>query len=321
MSPSLLLYAAIALLVTGLGLCAAAWRRRTRALAWTAAARAASRQSVVVKSQAVVRADEALRPGEPTTPPGETSGPVARIKVHAVGSSHQGMVRDHNEDAFSILEDAHLFVVADGMGRHAAGEVASKICVDTVREVFKSDEAVPPREPRLPWRAAKIRHAILKAHARVRQAAKENAAYRGMGTTVVSACFSPHAQRAFIAHVGDSRCYRLRGDEIFQITKDHTLGAAGFKGNQAVYLSRAVGVDDELEVEVDEEVPQPDDVYLLCSDGLTRMVDDEKILATVRNKRNDLVAAVAELITLANEQGGRDNITAILVRVEDAPLT
>jgi protein phosphatase len=141
-----------------------------------------------------------------------------------------------------------------------------------------------------------------------------------MGTTVVSAVFSPYSQRAFIAHVGDSRCYRLRGNEITQLTADHTLGAAGFKGKRAVLLSRAVGVEEHVDVDVGMESPQPDDVYLLCSDGLTRMVDDALILATVTENRHDLDAAVAKLIALANERGGRDNITAILVRVDDAPL-
>ena len=173
----------------------------------------------------------------------------------------------------------------------------------------------------MPWRAAKIRHAILKAHAKVRQAARENETYKGMGTTVVSACFSPHSQRAFIAHVGDSRCYRLRGDQIVQITKDHTLGAAGFKGNQAGYLSRAVGVEDELDVEVDVEIPEPDDVYLLSlgrpdQDGRRRRHPGDREEDGGRHRGGG-----ERGISLANENGGRDNITAILVRVDDAPLT
>jgi serine/threonine protein phosphatase PrpC len=252
--------------------------------------------------------------------PDDLSGPVKRILVHAVGSTDPGRHRDHNEDAYTILEDAHLFVVADGMGRHAAGEVASQICVDTVRESFRSNDIGPPMDPPLPKRGAQIRHAILEANTRILHAAQENDKYAGMGTTVVSAVFSPYSQRAFIAHVGDSRCYRLRGDEIKQLTADHTLGAAGFTGKRAVLLSRAVGVEEHVDVDVGVESPQPDDVYLLCSDGLTRMVDDALILSTVREHRNDLDMAVNQLIALANERGGRDNITAILVRVDDAPL-
>jgi protein phosphatase len=327
MSQTPLLYSSLALIVLGLCVCAFALKRRAAAVRWESLVGDAATKhpavSLSTRPEPVGSAPAAESPGDDTTrvPPGEMSGPVARIAVRAFGSTHVGMHRDHNEDAFTIVDDAHLFVVADGMGRHAAGEIASKICVDTLRDVFRGDEAVPPRDPPLPWRAAKIRHAILKAHSRVRQAARENESYKGMGTTVVSACFSPHSQRAFIAHVGDSRCYRLRGDQIVQITKDHTLGAAGFKGNQAVYLSRAVGVEDELEVEVDVEIPEPEDVYLLCSDGLTKMIDDDVILATVKKTGNDLTAGVNELISLANENGGRDNITAILVRVDDAPLT
>jgi serine/threonine protein phosphatase PrpC len=255
-----------------------------------------------------------------TVTPEDLSGPVKRILVHAVGSTDPGRHRDHNEDAYTILEDAHLFVVADGMGRHAAGEIASQICVDTVRESFRTNDVGPPMDPPLPKRGAQIRHAILEANTRILHASQENDKYAGMGTTVVSAVFSPYSQRAFIAHVGDSRCYRLRGNEITQLTADHTLGAAGFTGKRAVLLSRAVGVEEHVDVDVGMESPQPDDVYLLCSDGLTRMVDDAMILSTVREHRDDLDMAVNQLIALANERGGRDNITAILVRVDDAPL-
>jgi serine/threonine protein phosphatase PrpC len=317
-----LLLSSLALLVIGLcvGL-AVMWRRARRQVS------PASEPKPPVKAPAgpsrveARAAPAAAVVGAGHVPAGDQSGPVARFLVQAVGLTHPGKHRAHNEDAFDILDDAHVFVVADGMGRHAAGEVASRICVETVREVFRGNGAVPPSDPPLPWREARIRHAIVTANTRVREAAEANDAYRGMGTTVVSACFSPNSQRAFIAHVGDSRCYRLRGDEIVQLTADHTMGAAGFKGPNAGLLARAVGVEEEVDVDVDVQIPEPDDVYLLCSDGLTRMVPDDRILAAVKKGRNDLAAAVNELISLANEQGGRDNITAILVRVDEAPLT
>jgi protein phosphatase len=149
------------------------------------------------------------------------------------------------------------------------------------------------------------------------KASQENDAYAGMGTTVVGAYFSPNNQRVYIAHVGDSRCYRLRGGKLVQITTDHTLGAAGIVGKSAAVLSRAVGVEESVEVDVAMESPLPGDIYLLCSDGLSRMVKDEEILSTMTGEK-DLEAATKKLIDMANERGGRDNITTILVRVDDA---
>src|SRR3974390_2709071 len=138
-----------------------------------------------------------------------------------------------------------------------------------------------------------------------------------MGTTVVSAYFSPNNQRVYIAHVGDSRCYRLRGGTLSQLTTDHTLGAAGIQGKSAAVLSRAVGIEENVDVDVTMESPLPGDIYLLCSDGLSRMVSAEEIQGTLQSQ-TDLEEAIRVLIEKANQGGGRDNITAILVRVEDA---
>jgi protein phosphatase len=117
--------------------------------------------------------------------------------------------------------------------------------------------------------------------------------------------------------VGDSRCYRLRGDKLTQLTTDHTLGAAGIVGKSAAVLSRAVGIEENVEVDVTMESPLPGDIYLLCSDGLSRMVGDDEIKATLQREK-DLQVATKVLIEKANAQGGRDNITTILVRVDDA---
>jgi protein phosphatase len=250
----------------------------------------------------------------------EPTGPSALILVTAVGRTDPGLKRKNNEDAYAILEDHHLFVIADGMGRHAAGEVASQLCVDAISEAFRKDSFGPPREPQLPRRAARLRGSILLANERVLAAAKDNEAYHGMGTTVVCAYFSPNNQRVYIAHVGDSRCYRLRGGKLLQITTDHTLGSVGVKGASAAVLSRAVGVEESVEVDVTMESPLPGDVYLLCSDGLSRMVSNEEIRGTLESAK-DLEETTKGLIDKANQGGGRDNITTILVRVDDARLS
>jgi protein phosphatase len=172
----------------------------------------------------------------------------------------------------------------------------------------------------LPKRASRLRGSILVGNDRILAAARENDAYAGMGTTVVSAYFSPNNQRVYIAHVGDSRCYRLRSGKFTQLTTDHTLGAAGIQGKSAAVLSRAVGIEENVEVDVSMESPLPGDIYLLCSDGLSRMVKDEEMQVTLEAEK-DLEQANRVLIDKANQGGGRDNITAILVRVDDAKLS
>jgi len=249
----------------------------------------------------------------------EPTGPNALILVTAVGRTDPGLKRKHNEDAYAILEDHHLFVIADGMGRHAAGEVASQLCVDAIRESFHSEDFGPPRLPPLPKRASRLRGSILVGNDRILASARATPAYAGMGTTVVAAYFSPNNQRVYIAHVGDSRCYRLRGDKLTQLTTDHTLGAAGIRGKSAGVLSRALGVEENVEVDVTMESPLHGDIYLLCSDGLSRMVKDE-VIQSILEKVKDLDEVNRQLIETANQGGGRDNITAILVRVDDARL-
>ena len=250
----------------------------------------------------------------------EPTGPNALILVTAVGRTDPGLKRKHNEDAYTILENHHLFVIADGMGRHAAGEIASQLCVEAIAEIFNKGvfpEFPTPESASMPKRANRIRSAILTANERILKASQENDAYAGMGTTVVGCYFSPNNQRVYIAHVGDSRCYRVRGGKLLQLTVDHTLGAAGIVGKSAAVLSRAVGVEESVEVDVAMESPLPGDVYLLCSDGLSRMVSNEEIESTMTSF-SDLDVATKKLIETANERGGRDNITTILVRVDDA---
>jgi protein phosphatase len=249
----------------------------------------------------------------------EPTGPHALILIAAVGRTDPGLKRKHNEDAYCILEDHHLFVIADGMGRHAAGEVASKLAVDAIAESFSKGTrpSISPEGP-LPKRASQLRDAILVANDKIFAQAREVDEYAGMGTTTVACFFSPNNQRVYIAHVGDSRCYRYRQGTFLQLTKDHTLGAAGIQGKSSSVLSRAVGVEEHVEVDLTMESPLPGDIYLLCSDGLSRMVTDEEISKTI-GEIHDLDACSAKLTEMANARGGRDNITTILIRVEDAP--
>ena len=249
----------------------------------------------------------------------EPTGPHALILVTAAGRTDPGLRRTNNEDRYLIMPEHHLLVIADGMGRHAGGEVASRLAVEAMEEAFQQNlVAKAPVDAALVPRANRLRNAVLLANERIVAHAAEHDEHTGMGTTVVAAYFSPNKQQVYIAHVGDSRCYRIRQGEILQLTQDHTLGAAGIKGNTASLLSRAVGVDLGVEVDVTTESPLPGDVYLLCSDGLSRMAKNEEILATVTSSAS-LEVAVKRLIEMANERGGKDNITAVIAGIEAAP--
>jgi serine/threonine protein phosphatase PrpC len=245
--------------------------------------------------------------------PAEESGPQKIVFVSAVGLTDVGLKRQHNEDAFAVLQDQNFFAVADGMGREAGGEIASKLAIEAITEAIQTRKFVDPREPG--WRRKRLVRVIEHANDVLRSVKTEVDALDRMGTTVVAALFSPTLNRAFIASVGDSRCYRIRRESMAQLTTDHTLGALGIQGSNGSKLSRAVGLDPAVDVDVVVDTPEPGDVYLLCSDGLTKMVDDALILSTVRSA-GDLDAAAKGLIEQARERGGRDNITTILVRVD-----
>ncbi len=249
----------------------------------------------------------------------EITGKHALILVVGVARSDRGRKRQCNEDAFLIVEEQHLFVVADGMGGHNAGEIASQKAVDTIGECFSNN--VFPGEPKPDWprRGDELVRAIHDANDKVLELAQSRDDYSGMGTTVVAVRFSPNKQRAYIAHVGDSRCYRIRHDELHHLTEDHTLGRLmGATGKTARHLAQAVGVRPEVAVDLTVDEPQPGDHYLVCSDGLTKMVPDSRLLEIATIDEN-LDLRCQQLIDEANERGGRDNITVIMVRVE-SPL-
>ncbi len=253
----------------------------------------------------------------PTEEREDPTGPVPLIVLSAVGRSDPGRRRPHNEDAVVVSDEHGLYAVADGMGGYAAGEVASQLAVDTLAHAFTTGEFGGAPIEGLPRRGDELVRAIQTANAAILAQARANEAQAGMGTTVVAARFSSHRQRVYIAHVGDSRAYRLRRDELTQLTADHTLGAAGMTGPSASKLSRAVGVFDEVEVDLQIDEPLAGDVYLLCSDGLSKMVPAAEIQRIVCEERQ-LSALADRLIAEANARGGRDNVSVIVVRV-DAP--
>ncbi|MFT3764323.1 MAG: protein phosphatase 2C domain-containing protein [Minicystis sp.] len=239
----------------------------------------------------------------------------ALILVSAASQTDQGRRRRRNEDSLLVLDDHHLYVVADGMGGHAGGDVASKMAVETIGEAFKKN-IFDGEYPDVPRRGGELAVAIQMANKAIFEHARANAAYQGMGTTVVSARFSPNKQRVYVGHVGDSRCYRLRGKQLTQITTDHTMGAQGVTGPLASHLNRAVGVGAGVKVDLLIARPRPEDVYLLCTDGLSKMVSDADIQQILLDEP-DLGKAVQKLVERANAKGGRDNITVILVQVKD----
>lgn len=244
----------------------------------------------------------------------------ALILVSAAGHTHTGQRRKKNEDSYVILDDHNLFVVADGMGGHAGGEIASKIAVDTIAAAFKASRFAGERYANVPRRGSEVALAVQMANEAIYAKAKVETDLEGMGTTVVAARFSPNKQRLYIGHVGDSRCYRLRDGELRQVTTDHTMGASGITGPLADRLERAVGIAPAVKVDVIIARPLPNDLYLLCSDGLSKMVEAERIREILLADKNNLDKSASNLVAEANAVGGRDNITVILVQVK-SPAT
>jgi len=244
-----------------------------------------------------------------------------------------GKVRDHNEDNYLIDKKLSLFVVADGMGGHAAGEVASRLAVESIERHMagapQADQTAPSEvstqtfDAGLPAPARKVITAIRMANQEIVRSVRHDASMRGMGTTVVLAYIQ--GRRAYIGSVGDSRAYLVRDDEITQLTDDHTfvneqvragtLTPAEARRHPARnILTRAVGSSEEVDADVVEHDLEAGDLILLCSDGLTTMIEDDDILEVVRRNGGDPQRACRALIDLANDRGGDDNITAVLIQ-------
>jgi protein phosphatase len=240
-----------------------------------------------------------------------------------------GMVRSHNEDSIASIPEKGLVVLADGMGGYNAGEVASGMATTVLTtELRQLLEQHAPNEvdPKSGQRAAPkmLQKEIAKANTSIYQASQSQPQYAGMGTTLVVALF--YDNRVTVAHIGDSRLYRMRGDEFTQVSKDHSLlqeqiDAGMLTKEQAKtssnknLVTRALGIDPAVEAEVHEYDTQPGDIYLLCSDGLSDMVSDEDIGMTLQALGANLNLAVQQLVQMANDNGGRDNVSVILVKI------
>ncbi|HXZ92377.1 MAG TPA: Stp1/IreP family PP2C-type Ser/Thr phosphatase [Burkholderiales bacterium] len=249
--------------------------------------------------------------------------------LEIASSTDPGMVRSHNEDAVATDSAHGIAVLADGMGGYNAGEVAAGMATTVItaelaralREVRPYD--IDPKTDR-PMAERLLREQVLNANASIYQAAQSQPQYAGMGTTLVTCLF--YDNRVMVAHLGDSRLYRLRGEEFEQLTRDHSLlqeqiDSGLLTAEQAKtaqhknLVTRALGIDLGIEPEIHEHACKPGDIYLLCSDGLCDMVSDEDIGMALQALGANLSLAAQQLVQMANDNGGRDNVSVILVRV------
>ncbi len=258
-------------------------------------------------------------------------------KIEVFGETNTGVKRSHNEDCIGTEARLGLAVVADGMGGYKGGEVASALAINTILTDLEStissrkqQDAGTDEASGYSLESLAVRDTLKKCNQVIYNAAQSQPQYRGMGTTIVLALF--YDNRLTIAHVGDSRLYRLRNDELELITVDHTLLqeliAKGFYTSEEAkesqnknLVTRALGIDPDIEVDLQEDIALPGDTYLLCSDGLNDMVDDRDIYLTLNKYNDNLESAVTELVKLANENGGKDNISVILARPNQEAFT
>jgi len=249
--------------------------------------------------------------------------------IEAYGRTDVGRRRKVNEDSFLVSPETSLYAVCDGMGGHNAGEVASRMAIETI-SAFITRSAVE-KEITWPWGldanlsfdANRLKTAIRLANARVFQAADNREELTGMGTTVVTALVS--GETLTVGSAGDSRCYLVRGGELKQLTRDDSWVSAalgeGILNSDDVerhplrnVITKAVGARDAIDLDVLEHDLEPGDLVMLCSDGLHGMINDQEIAKVLQAAPGSLEAASAQLVEAANEAGGRDNITVVLLR-------
>ncbi len=252
------------------------------------------------------------------------------MKVLSWGASDVGMKREHNEDSFLIMPEHKVFVVADGMGGHACGEVASGLAVHAIQQSISAntevlDEAMRYEGPIDGNPAAQVLNSAMKrACSVVYEYGQENPHQQSMGTTT-TAMLLTH-KMGFIAHVGDSRCYLVRDERILQLSEDHSLVNEQLKAGMISQeqaeqsrfkniITRSVGFDPNVEIDMIAVETQPHDLFLLCSDGLTGHLNDQEIHSIMTG--NFLHELPSRLIDLANARGGEDNITVVLSYVGD----
>ena len=236
------------------------------------------------------------------------------MRVIAHGKTDRGLVRKENEDAFCIEEDLGLLAIADGMGGHASGEVASRMAIEILKESLKKEGQPLP---------GRLSSGVRLANRTIYDAAQSQSQLNGMGTTLTA--LQLEGNRLSIAHVGDSRAYLIRGGVIEQITDDHTIiseqVARGMmtkeeaaRSDMRNILSRALGIAPEVDVDMEELTVSEGDQLVLCSDGLSELISEDEILSEVQStKRPDL--ACNELVNLANQRGGEDNVTVIVAHL------
>lgn len=250
-------------------------------------------------------------------------------KIEIINVSDVGKRRPHNEDSTLCDLTNGVVILADGMGGYKAGEVASAIAVTTTHKKILEGLAKPIQQPtasdaQLSPEAIAVKNAVIHVNSEIYKAAQTDPQCQGMGTTLVVVLF--HNNIATIAHVGDSRLYRIRQNVFSQVTKDHSLiqelidrgiytREEVLKNTPKNLVTRAVGIQPEVIVDVADETVYPGDIYMLCSDGLNDMVDDEEIHLTLSKYSANLGQAANELVRLANQKGGKDNISVVLIRI------
>lgn len=264
----------------------------------------------------------------------EQGGLKGRVAPSVGGLSDVGRVRELNEDNWfwdPLDEDLVLYAVADGMGGHDRGEVASQIAVDTMKAFFadtaKDKEVTWPYklDKSLSYEENRLTAGVKLSNRNIFETAKSDPRFDKMGTTFVGVFWAN--EKVVVAHVGDSRCYRISKGKMSQVTEDHTLlndymklqplteeEIAAFQYKNVIV--RALGMKDSVAVDINHVTPEPGDIFLLCSDGLSGEVTDPNILATVEKFREDLQGGVDSLIKQACDNGGKDNVTVVLIRYD-----
>ncbi len=254
---------------------------------------------------------------------------VGNRRVRFAGKTDVGKVRAHNEDDLFIPSDMAVAAISDGMGGHACGEVASRITVETIERYYRSSSSVeaptwPFRLPQIEVERNRMTTAIKLANSEIFDQAAADPDKKGMGCTVDAIYFAQG--RLYIGHVGDSRAYRFRAGQLTQLTEDHSLlndyrrikemaeaEIEAFPHKNVVV--RALGLAEHVAVDVIVDEYHLDDIFLLCSDGLTDLIDDAEICDIIEKRGKRLDGACDALVDAANEAGGRDNITAVLIQI------
>ena len=236
-----------------------------------------------------------------------------------IGKTDPGMVRDNNEDSIMLRPDLGLAVLADGMGGHQAGEVASAMAIDLVKQFF---ENASQRSGVLNYNDI-VSDSIMLANSAIFELSKNKADCAGMGSTVVVTYFD--GEKVYVGHVGDSRLYRYRDGELHQVTEDHSLvqelvsrgllsKEEAIESTNKNLVTRALGIEESVQIDVAEEKWQPGDIYLLCSDGLNDVLRDDVISDILESNKDNLETALDSLIETVNSNGGPDNVSVILIQ-------